>query len=113
MLSNLFELRSEWIGLEDPYEAYLEIYKDSFPGESTKDFEQYYRANQGNVKITHDAATGEAAGLTGTPSLYLNGELIDASKARTMQEYKELIRQEIEDAIETSQARAYPYETVE
>ena len=113
MLSNLFEKRSEWMSQRDPFETYLQIYKDSFPGESTKDFEVYYNANEGTVKITHDAATGQVAGLTGTPSLYLNGQLIDAANATTMQEYVEIIRQEIDDALEVGQIKDYSFKEVE
>ena len=105
MLSNLFERRLEWATQEEPFETYLQIYKDSFPGETTDKFERYYDDNDLVVKITHDAATGEAVELRGTPSIYINGELLDSSNIYTLDQYKEAIREEIESIIRPSSTK--------
>ena len=54
-------------------------------------------------KLKFDQGLGDKIGISGTPAIYLNGEKIDFSGAKTEEEFYTLMRNKINAALETKQ----------
>lgn len=99
----LFAKQNDWSELADPKETFKTYAKDL--GLNVDDFEKYMNSNESRNSVTKDAQGGTRAGISGTPSFFLNGKSIANPNGYTA--FKKLL----DDALAASTDGASPVPT--
>lgn len=73
MLDLLFDKQNEWSGEKNPETKFVEYAKSL--GISEKDFQTALNSTNTNATVSADLALGDRLRLSGTPSIFVNGEL--------------------------------------
>lgn len=106
MIDYLFENQSDWQGLGDPKERFIEYAQDL-----ELDVEQFtadYDSEAVRAKVQTDQQSGQDIGISETPSFFLNGQRV---RFATALDLKNMIEQEIAavqaaDAVATDSAES-------
>ncbi len=87
----LFTNQAEWSAASASERTQLfESYATGL-GLNLEEFRTHYQSQEVSKKISFDRALGAAANVTGTPTLFLNGEQVENSKITSTESIKQLI----------------------
>lgn len=90
----LFEKQSEWVNTRDPRSLFRE-YAEGL-GLNTSEFENYMNSAEAQAKVDADYDSGTKAGVTQTPTFYINGEKVNETP-RSYEAFKQLIQKLIDE----------------
>lgn len=96
MWDALFTNQAEWSAASpSERDGYFENYATGL-GANLDKFRADYTSPRITQKIRFDQALGKAAGVTGTPSVFLNGKAVDGSKISSTEAIKALLDEALE-----------------
>ncbi|MBQ9020196.1 thioredoxin domain-containing protein [Candidatus Saccharibacteria bacterium] len=102
----LFSNQSTWetASVEERGEMFVDLFAKVTEGKGDLDrFRQDMEKPEIKKKLSFDQGLGDKIGISGTPSIYLNGEKIDFSSAKTEEEFLALMRKKVNAALESKQ----------
>ncbi len=76
MMELMFDKQSEWSGASKPEKMFVEYAKSL--GLDEKKFEEAMNSNEVAVMVQTDASLADRLQLSGTPTIFVNGELVGA-----------------------------------
>lgn len=98
----LFANQSTWenASVEERGNMFIDLFKTVAGAKGDADqFKSDMEKSEIKKKLNFDQGLGDKVGVTGTPSIYLNGEKIDFSGASTEDEFYTLMRSKIDAAL--------------
>ncbi len=85
----LFNTQPQWSELDNPEEFFVSLANSL--GLNTEQFTSDMKSNAAETAVIQDVASGNASGVQGTPSFYLNGQKIEVQP--TLDAFKQVIDQ--------------------
>ncbi|GEM_PF-1761901 len=109
MHTALFEHRADWINATDTEAAFVEIFENAHATGSVEDFKRLYENSSKyfndidnrisihiDKKIESDIDSGKKAKISGTPSIFINGESFSFGDYSTFDQIDQAIREELD-----------------
>ena len=87
----VFGRQADWVFERDPVEKFVQ-YMGSIPGADAGKFEQCVRSNQYQREVSESYQLGQSLGVSGTPTLFVNGRKIDPLPS-SYQDFEARVRQ--------------------
>ncbi|MDQ5944178.1 MAG: hypothetical protein QG658_245 [Patescibacteria group bacterium] len=101
MHDKLYETQDDWAEASDPKDKFVEYAREL--GLNTDDFSRDLNAEAGKDVIDRDKAFGTELKLSGTPTIFVNGEEFDLRSGGGAEGLKAKVKQVVEEAYGTGQ----------
>lgn len=102
----LFANQSTWeaASVEERGNMFVDLFRKVTEGTGDEaKFRSDMESSEVKKKLAFDQGLGDKVGISGTPSIYLNGEKIDFSEANTEEKFYNLMREKINAALKTKE----------